>query len=55
VCDFQRWVQKIISYAWFEEEYTKYYQWLTLFGSGLVVANLAFLGRKMVNQRSKLC
>ena len=41
----------------FEEEYTKYYQWLTLFGSALVVIGwvLAFLGRKMGrNQGSKL-
>jgi len=41
----------------FEEEYIKYYQWLTLFGSALVVIGwiLAFLGRKMGrNQGSKL-
>ena len=41
----------------FEEEYTKYYQWLTLFGSALVGIGwiIAFLGRKMSrNQGSKL-
>lgn len=41
----------------FEEEYTKYYQWLTLFGGALVIIGwiLAFLGRKMGrNQGSKL-
>ena len=33
----------------FEEEYIKYYQWLTLFGGGLVAIGwlFAFLGRKM--------
>jgi len=36
----------------FEEEYMKYYQWLTLFGSGLIVIGgiLAFLGRKMTRR-----
>jgi len=41
----------------FEEEYTKYYQWLTLFGSVLVAIGwiFAFIGRKMGrNQGSKL-
>ncbi|MDH3341659.1 MAG: hypothetical protein OEL84_10320 [Nitrosopumilus sp.] len=41
----------------FEEEYTKYYEWLTLFGSALVAIGwiLAFLGRKMGrSQGSKL-
>ena len=40
----------------FEEEYIKYYQWLTLFGIVLVGIGgvLALLGRKMTrNQRSK--
>ena len=41
----------------FEEEYVKYYQWLTLFGSGLIVIGwfLAILGRNLGrNQGSKL-
>jgi cytochrome bd-type quinol oxidase subunit 1 len=41
----------------FEEEYVKYYQWLALFGSGLIVIGwiLAILGRKLGrNQGSKL-
>ncbi|MDH3696843.1 MAG: hypothetical protein OEQ15_05965 [Nitrosopumilus sp.] len=41
----------------FEEEYTKYYQWLILFGSVLVAIGwiFAFIGRKMGrNQGSKL-
>ena len=40
----------------FEEEYVKYYQWTALFGSGLVVIGwiVAFIGRKMTNQGSKL-
>ena len=41
----------------FEEEYIKYYQWLTLFGSALVAIGwiFAFVGRKMGrNQGSKL-
>ncbi len=40
----------------FEEEYIKYYEWLTLFGSVLIVIGwvLAFLGRKQKNQGSKL-
>lgn len=33
----------------FEEEYVKYYEWLTLFGSVLIAIGwvIAFLGRKM--------
>ena len=41
----------------FEEEYTKYYQWLALFGGVLVGIGwvFAFIGRKMGrNQGSKL-
>jgi len=41
----------------FEEEYTKYYQWLVLFGSVLVAIGwiFAFVGRKLGrNQGSKL-
>ena len=36
----------------FEEEYIKYYQWLTLFGTGLVGIGwlFAFLGRKMTRR-----
>ena len=36
----------------FEEEYTQYYEWLTLFGSGLVAIGwvMAFLGRKMTRR-----
>ncbi|HJJ23382.1 MAG TPA: hypothetical protein OQH54_06685 [Nitrosopumilus sp.] len=36
----------------FEEEYVKYYQWLTLFGSALVAIGwvFAFLGRKMTRR-----
>ena len=36
----------------FEEEYVKYYQWLTLFGSALLGIGwiLAFLGRKMTRR-----
>jgi len=41
----------------FEEEYIKYYEWLTIFGSILVAIGwiFAFVGRKMGrNQGSKL-
>ena len=40
----------------FEEEYIKYYQWNILFGSGLIIIGgiIAFLGRKMISQGSKL-
>ena len=41
----------------FEEEYIKYYQWLTIFGIVLVTIGgvLAVLGRKMTrNQGSKI-
>ncbi len=41
----------------FEEEYVKYYQWLTIFGIVLVAIGgvLAVLGRKMIgNKRFKL-
>ncbi len=36
----------------FEEEYIKYYQWLTIFGSVLVAIGwlFAFLGRKMTRR-----
>ena len=36
----------------FEEEYIKYYQWLTLFGTGLVAIGwfFAFMGRKMTRR-----
>ncbi|AFS80697.1 hypothetical protein NKOR_04035 [Candidatus Nitrosopumilus koreensis AR1] len=40
----------------FEEEYVKYYEWNILFGSALIGIGwvIAFLGRKMKNQGSKL-
>jgi energy-converting hydrogenase Eha subunit G len=40
----------------FEEEYVKYYEWNILFGSALIGIGwiIAFLGRKMRNQGSKL-
>jgi len=41
----------------FEEEYVKYYEWLTLFGSGLIGVGwiLAILGRNLGrNQGSKI-
>jgi len=41
----------------FAEEYTKYYQWMAVFGTVLVIVGgvLAVLGRNMKrNQRSKL-
>ena len=41
----------------FEEEYVKYYEWLILFGSGLIAIGwiLAILGRKLGrNQGSKI-
>lgn len=41
----------------FEEEYVKYYEWLTLFGSGLIGIGwiLAILGRNLGrNQGSKI-
>lgn len=40
----------------FEEEYVKYYEWNIQFGSALIGIGwiIAFLGRKMRNQGSKL-
>jgi energy-converting hydrogenase Eha subunit G len=40
----------------FEEEYVKYYEWNIIFGSSLIGIGwiIAFLGRKMRNQGSKL-